>query len=110
MADGRCIDTYDTSNARKVIVFGCHETGGNQFIALREDGLMMTSNQDFCIGVTNRNSTVPAVVVVKCSENDESQRWKYAVEVRETRLEMELLNSSKDGNFPSNRQKIIQEF
>lgn len=89
MADGRCIDTYDISIERKVIVFGCHKSGGNQFIALRKDGLMMTSNQDFCIGVTNRNSTVPAAMVVECSENDKSQRWKYAVEVRETPLEME---------------------
>lgn len=67
-----------------VIVYRCHNNGGNQFIAFTKDGLAVTHDENRCIGAYEfgNNSTTSPVLVADCAEADQSQQWQYSVEVR----------------------------
>lgn len=83
MADDRCIDNYNIAAGTKIMAFGCHGAGGNQFIAFTKIGLLMTMSEDFCIGVSSAvDTTALHPVVVDRSEADEKQQWRYDSKVR----------------------------
>lgn len=76
------MDSVNTQAGTHPIVFGCHESGGNQFIAFTKSGLIITSEENICFGVYKEASSVLTPILVECSESDHSQRWQYNTEVR----------------------------
>lgn len=70
-ANSKCLDIYTTALLGKLKTFPCHKQGGNQFFAIAENGQIFTVEQ-LCVGKQNQT-----VVLVECSENDESQLWTY---------------------------------
>lgn len=81
MADDKCLDNHDIETGRKILTYDCHNMGGNQFVAFTQSGLIVTFNENLCIGISNDGSAVPSAVIVECSDTDKTQRWRYDNEV-----------------------------
>lgn len=108
MASYSCMDTYTNEIGMQLIVYGCHKAGGNQFIEFTKSGMLITSNENLCVGVSEKNSnmftpvsTVLTPVLMECSESDQSQRWRYSAEVRMTKILPVIVNKF------SNEQRLF---
>lgn len=77
MYDKRCLDIYEPRIGGRISAFGCHSSGGNQFIGWTTAGQMVTA-EEFCIGITE-NQTIS---LFYCKENDENQMWSYDEKVK----------------------------
>lgn len=86
IGNDRCMDSINTNVGTKPIVYGCHQMSGNQFVAFTRSGLLITSEENICFGVSKESSTTPSLQLVECYESDQSQRWRYNAEVRMTSL------------------------
>lgn len=78
VATGTCLDIYTTALFGKLIVYGCHGSGGNQFFACATSGQIITV-EELCVGVARNKVTV---ILVSCSELDQSQLWDYNDQVK----------------------------
>lgn len=72
MAQKGCLDTFTTNLRGKLILYGCHGIGGNQFFGFAKSGQIITS-EDLCVGINNEKT----VILVHCSDGDKSQLWDF---------------------------------
>lgn len=72
MAQKGCLDIFTTALRGKLIVYGCHGSGGNQFFAYAKSGQIITT-EDLCVGINDEKT----VILVQCSDGEESQLWDF---------------------------------
>ncbi|KAG4067445.1 hypothetical protein HA402_009682 [Bradysia odoriphaga] len=69
---GLCLDINVGDIQSPLTMSGCHKQGGNQFFALTEDRMIVTS-QEFCVGANDEHYAV--ISVKDC--NDPLQSWHF---------------------------------
>lgn len=74
----RCLDAPRLKLMEKLIHYGCHGQGANQFFALSKNG-QITTVEGICVGISDDKS----IILKKCLENDDFQLWSYDHEVYE---------------------------
>lgn len=77
VAINKCADIYYGSENSLLKLYDCHASGGNQFFAFAKSQQIITT-EERCVGVNMQQKTV---ISVQCSKTDESQKWKYDMQV-----------------------------
>lgn len=71
-----CLDIDSTALNGKLRLWPCHGSGGNQFFAFQESGLIVTV-EEICVGVNDNKE----VILVSCKDRDKTKLWDYDKEV-----------------------------